>query len=159
MTHADALTIAQDLVEQLRPWCERIEIAGSLRRRKPEVGDIDLVLQLKPYARLPLLQQLHRCAGRAPERWGPKAACLERYRGIQVDLYFAEPDTWATLLLIRTGSKNHNILLCRRAQALGLKLHANGEGLVRNGTRLPIDTEADVFMLLGLPYREPWERE
>lgn len=159
MKHADALTIAQDLVEQLTPFCARIEIAGSLRRRKAEVGDIDLVLiTQEPFK---FLAELMRVYGRKPEKIGPKIVTLSNYRGIQVDCYLTDERTWPTLLLIRTGSKEHNIALAKYARVRGLQLKANGDGLLNltTGKLLSVQTEADIFAALKLGYREPWERE
>ena len=82
------------------------------------------------------------------------------YKGAQVDLYFATPETWACLLLIRTGSKQHNIKLTSLAKARGWHLYANGVGLVNEkGERVAGDTEESFFAELGLRYLEPWERE
>jgi DNA polymerase/3'-5' exonuclease PolX len=75
------------------------------------------------------------------------------------------------LLLIRTGSKEHNIKLCQQAKRRGMKLHADGSGLekmlagqgheIDNSTtsRIPCPTEQSIFEALGLVYAEPWERE
>lgn len=156
--------IAQALVEKLAPHAERIAIAGSIRRRRPDVGDIDLVA-------IPKLEQVTtglfstetqrpRDSRLAVEFCGllGKIECRGdsiirgevpltnafhlRERGlgelvgvsttpanIGVDLYLCTPETWATTLLIRTGSAAHNIWLCSRARELGGKLHAGGEGL------------------------------
>lgn len=158
MNANDARDIAERIVTALAPACERIEIAGSLRRRSPDVHDIDLVLI--PRDRLDLLIRLMDLYGRKPEKIGEKYLMLKSFDGIQVDLYLATPGTWATLLLIRTGSKAHNIQLAQRAKQIGWQLKANGEGLIDgDGDRLDITTEADLFRHLGLPYREPWERE
>jgi len=85
--------------------------------------------------------------------------------GILIDVYIAAPTTWATLLLIRTGSKAHNIRLCSRARDRGMKLHADGSGLFRladcedTEVRVAGDTEESIFAALGLPYYRPEERE
>ncbi len=169
MTYVDAQTIASELVSRLGPHCEQLVIAGSLRRKRPGVNDIDLVLIPK---KLPdFVSAVMDLYGRRPEKCGEKIIMLEHYESqwhpalkpIQVDLYLATPKTWATLLLIRTGSKDHNIKLARRAKECGFQLKANGDGLINNsGTpdvRLRCDSEAEIFACLGLPYREPWERE
>ena len=91
--------------------------------------------------------------------------------GSMLDLYIATAETWATLLLIRTGSKEHNIKLCSLARQKGMVLHADGRGLaypphvgIENGqqfeaeTFIKCDTEESIFQALGLPYRKPWER-
>jgi DNA polymerase (family 10) len=155
-----AQAIADIVIAALRPHCARIEVAGSLRRRRPEVGDLDLVV-LHPDG-FRFLEAIMTLYGRRPEKMGRKYICLTNFRGIQVDLYLADDLTWATLLLIRTGSKQHNIKLCQRALQEGYRLHANGAGLERvrfPGQILAVETERQVFEALGLPYKEPWERE
>ncbi|MBN1366607.1 MAG: hypothetical protein JW967_01600 [Dehalococcoidales bacterium] len=90
-------------------------------------------------------------------------APVNRY---SVDFYIATPETWATLLLIRTGSREHNIKLCSLARQKGMKLHADGSGLFRVSLlesepdeRIAGDTEDSIFKALGLPYQEPEERK
>lgn len=157
----DAQDIAERVVTALAPACDRIEVAGSLRRRRSDVHDIDLVLI--PRDRLAFLILLMELYERKPEKIGEKYVMLKSFDGIQVDLYLATPDTWATLLLIRTGSKAHNIRLAQRAKDLGWRLKANGDGidgpLDATGAPLKMQSEVDIFRTLNLPYREPWERE
>ena len=95
------------------------------------------------------------------EKSGPAGAKIERfgYKGIDVDLYYATSSTWATLLLIRTGSKENNIRLASLAKSKGWYLKANGQGLFDDqGKRLAGDTEQSVYEALGEPYQEPEER-
>jgi DNA polymerase (family 10) len=80
--------------------------------------------------------------------------------GAQVDIYFATPETWATLLLIRTGSKESNIRLCTAAGARGWKLCATGSGLFdEHGERIAGDTEESIFIKLGMAYVPPERRD
>ena len=138
----------------LRPHFERIEVAGSVRRRKPYVNDVDLVAIPGLVAPDAVLRMLFKVG-----RSGAKLGMFE-FKGIDFDVYYAAPQTWGTLLLIRTGSKEHNIRLCNKALARGWKLKANGEGLFNSGgTRVAGDTEESIFRALGLPYKEPWERD
>jgi DNA polymerase (family X) len=164
MKAADAQTIADELVRQLRgpdPCCDDVIVAGSLRRRRPNVADIDLVVLPTAGNVLFVKNRLWKIYNARPEKFGDKYCCLANYKGIQVDVYIAEPATFATLTLIRTGSKEHNILLAQRAQELALHLNASGHGLtdMRSGKPIPIDSETDFFAALKMPYKEPWERE
>ena len=152
----EAETLAREIIEQLAPFCEPLKIVtvGSIRRRRPFVHDIDLLLipanQGKLLVALKAIGEKRRGGGKIEERL---------YKGAQVDLYFATRQTWATLLLIRTGSKAHNIFLTSLAKARGWHLYANGDGLVNEkGVEIAGDTEESFFTALGLPYREPWER-
>lgn len=152
-----AESIASQVVEKLKPYCDRIEIAGSIRRRHPFPGDIDLVC-------IPSNQGQFIIACQQIGKLTLKGQLQVIVNGVIVDLYIATPETWATMLLIRTGSKEHNKMLCIRAQRKGMKLHADGRGLFTRdvyGTehRIAGDTEASIFEALGLKYVEPEKRE
>jgi len=159
-----ARAIADDIVSQLQPFCSRIQIAGSIRRQKPTVRDIDLVaIPSNQGQLLGALQQLGRIkmGGGKIIRVG-----MGFTKGIDLDFYVATNETWATLFLIRTGSAGHNIRLCMRAKNMGMKLHADGSGLFKieaqgcEGVEVRIagDTETSIFEALGLPYVAPERR-
>ena len=149
-----AQSIADSVVKRLSPYCSTIEVAGSVRRKKPAVNDIDFVLiPSDPWN----LRAEIKALGRIKLR-GDK---IQRviHDGVQVDIYLADQKTWATLLLIRTGSKNSNIRLTTLAKNKGWELHASGSGLFdENGRRIAGDSEESIFEALGIPYLRPEER-
>jgi DNA polymerase (family 10) len=129
-------------------------VVGSVRRERPVVHDIDIVLEVEN----PLDFQLAMNQFGAPLMNGPKIKRVN-YKGQMVDIYLANEETWATLVLIRTGSKEHNKKLCYTAQTLGMKLAASGDGLFdKDGKRIAGDTEASIFEALGVPYKVPQYR-
>jgi len=146
-----AKQIAGEVTGRLSPYCRKIEVAGSIRRGRPLVGDIDLVLIPSDPWNLSL-----EIAGLGPvSHKGDKLKRVE-YKGVQVDIYFADEATWATLLLIRTGSAENNIRLATRAKKRGWRLRANGDGLFNeNGKRIAGDTEESIYQALGLAYQRP----
>ena len=176
MNLRDADYIAKAFVETLAPACQRIEIAGSIRRRRPEVNDIDIVLiphystvrdgmfDEKRVSMLDGVMDVLEADGRITQfNRGEKLkrGVFPRKGDFAWDIFVATPETWSTLLLIRTGSKEHNIMLCQRAQDMRMKLHADGSG-VRDASGALIrcfESEADVLRLLGLEYVEPSKRE
>ncbi|GAI86024.1 unnamed protein product, partial [marine sediment metagenome] len=137
MKLAEAQAIASEVYYRLKPHCKRIEVAGPIRRQKEEVKGIVIVLIPANPGEL----------SREIDRLGPPIMDEENlrrveYKGTQVDLYYATPQTWATLLLIRTGSKENNIRLCSWARRLGMKLKANGDGIIgKDGQLIPIESE------------------
>lgn len=153
LEEADALS--EELEMLLAPSCYRIQVAGSVRRRRLLVRDIDIVAipiwgTLKP--------QISGIAYRVL-RSGPKWTSFI-YNSVQVDVYYATEETWATLLLIKTGSKESNIRLCTKARNRGWHLAASGDGLFDGeGRRLAGETEESIFKALGEPYLEPWDRD
>ena len=149
-----AKAIATEVITRLAPYCQCIEVAGSVRRRKPFPADIDFVLI--PSDLWNLSQQVKGLGSVIMS--GDKLKRIN-HNGVQVDLYYATPATWATLLLIRTGSKENNIRLATLAKKRGWHLAASGDGLFNeNGQRVAGDSEESIYKALGLPYQEPWER-
>jgi DNA polymerase (family 10) len=149
--------IANECVEKLRPYCEKIAIAGSIRRLKPLVNDIDLVLI--PSNQGQVAYQLAQMGKNKMN--GPKIVrvAMGFTKGIDLDVYIATPETWATLLLIRTGSADHNHRLCMKALNMGMKLHADGRGLFKGDECIASESEEAIFQGLGMPFKRPEERE
>ena len=140
-----AQPIAKRVKEELTPHCERIEIAGSIRREKPESA-LTIPSILATMGTITLngskIKRLH---------YGDA--------DINIDIYTATPASWSTLLLIRTGSKENNIRLATIAKRKGWQLKANGDGLFNNhGDRIAGDTEESIYQVLGIPYQEPHDR-
>ena len=148
-----AEALGNTFLERITPYCSKAVIAGSVRRRKPLVNDVDIVMIVAdPWGMQAELKKL------GTKVKGQKLARVQ-YRGTQLDLYFATEETFEMLLLIRTGSMEHNIRLASLAKQKGWRLAASGDGLFdADGTRVAGDTDRSVFQALGIPYLEPWER-
>jgi DNA polymerase (family 10) len=157
-----AQCIAEAVVALLKPFCERIEVGGSIRRRRPFVHDIDLVAIPSNQG-----QFVTKLMAMGRMKMGGQKVIRVTMAEIELDVYVATPVTWATLLLIRTGSARHNVMLCSRAKSMGMKLHADGSGLFSisadcetiHESRIAGDTEESIFNALRLPYKRPEERE
>ena len=140
-----AQAMATAIIARLAPYCSRIQVAGSIRRKASNPKDIDLVMipsdPWNLYAEIKSLGNL--------KTDGDKSKHLI-INGDQVDVYFATEETWATLLLIRTGSKENNIRLASKAKKQGWHLAASGEGLFdATGERVAGDTKEGIFVALG----------
>ncbi|MBA7681932.1 hypothetical protein ES703_90276 [subsurface metagenome] len=157
-----AQKIAEAVVKRLTPYCKRreddkgyyIEVVGSVRRKKELVNDIDLVLiPQDPWNLHTELMKL------GPMKMSGSKIMRVEVDGTQVDIYVASEETWATLLLIRTGSKESNIRLATLARRKGWHLAASGDGLFdENGQRIAGDTEESIYKALNLPWQWPEER-
>lgn len=175
MTNHQALTLAEIIVGALQPMCQRIEIAGSIRRGRPVVNDIDLVILAKPGQEEAIKARVQQRCRVVTVGDCAFISALPLPRGyphheqeIQIDIWFARPEqkdllemtptNFGTLLLCRTGSKEHNIRLASRAQALGLHWQPH-QGVVRDCRVIASATEADVFAALQLPVIPPGFRE
>jgi DNA polymerase/3'-5' exonuclease PolX len=154
MELAYAQKLAEQIIEQIRPHCERIEAAGSIRRKKSEVRDIDIVLIPKPLLWHRIIATLQRNIDAKVVKCGDNIAQLT-IKEVNVDLYSATEQTWGALLLIRTGSAEHNIRLSKLAISMGMKL--THSGLTKEG-KIIASTEKEIFEALGLSCIEPEER-
>jgi len=155
-----ATEMANRLVALLEPCCERIAVAGSIRRKRPQVKDIDLVIITGSLSGLGIT--LLRYGEILTKRRLDSTTRIIKYRfrGVLVEIYMANPQTWPMLLLVRTGSVSHNQMLAMRARSRGLKFKANGDGILdADGRRISADTEESIFEALGMKYVPPEERE
>lgn len=151
-----AQKIAEAVVKRLSPYCQKIEAAGSVRRRRPWVNDIDFVLV--PSDPWQLHNEIMKFAQGKAKASGQKLMRVMSGE-TQLDFYFASEETWATLLLIRTGSAQNNIRLATRAKERGWHLAASGDGLFNEkDERIAGDSEISIYNALGLSYQRPEER-
>ncbi len=150
-----AQKIANEIRDLLEPLCEKLAVAGSIRRQRPVVNDIDLVMipidRWKLDLRVMSLGKVNMS--------DLKLSRVTMDGGTRVDIYFATPETFATLLLIRTGSVESNIRLCATAKRRGWRLCADGSGLFNErGERVAGDSEESIYEALGLTYQPPERR-
>lgn len=145
------LPVAESLVTEFTSLLPaRAMAAGSIRRRKPTVGDIDLLYWGNPCdaTRVPGVERVMGC--------GSKKADLV-WNGVQFNVYHVEDSYFAPMLMFLTGSGEHNMHLRFLAKRRGMKL--NQYGLWGPGDmRLDDNTEVGVYSRLGTSYKEPWER-
>lgn len=180
----EARSMAECIRDELAEFCERIEIAGSIRRGRPDCGDLDLVLVLREGAREALEKRVQQSANTVVLKSGPQIMAFLLHHGMQVDLYFAAPavtdllETTPTNFGMRwlamTGSKEHNVKLAKLAKQQGVHFHPY-RGLMRGGRYVRNSTgegetyeggevyasasEEEIFAALGLPFIPPEERE
>jgi DNA polymerase (family 10) len=131
-------------------------VAGSLRRKRDSVGDIDLLVVSE---RGPAVARhfIAYPAFREVLAQGAKRASAVLASGLQVDLRVVPSESFGAALMYFTGSKAYNIELRRRAIARGLKL--NEYGLFRGEKRIAGATEESIYTALGLPWVPPERRE
>lgn len=175
----DALSVATDLAANLLPFVERICIAGSIRRMKPMVSDIELLyisrFEERPFDLLSTHQVsladeriskwlksgviAKRTSVNGSTAWGAKnKLAVHVPSGISLDLFCTTPENWWMALVIRTGSKETNMALANGAIKLGRHLMPYGSGVSERGNILSAWSERSVFELCGVPYAEPKDR-
>ncbi len=132
------------------------EVAGSFRRGKETVGDLDILVQSTDRRRVSESVAEHDAVVEVIGR-GEEKMSFRLESGLQVDLRFFEPEAFGSALAYFTGSKAHNIAVRKRAQAKDWKL--NEYGLFKGHNRLAGRTEASVYHRLNLPWIPPELRE
>ncbi len=149
---------AQSLVAYLREAneIEEIVIAGSYRRSKETVGDLDILVttnQPKPVVeRFTRYDEVKEVLSEGAAR-----SSIILSNGLQVDLRVVKPESFGAALHYFTGSKQHNIAIRRRGQQRGLKI--NEYGVFKDEQLIAGKTEGSVYKAVGLPYIPPELRE
>jgi DNA polymerase/3'-5' exonuclease PolX len=176
-----ALTVAQEIIDRLSPACERITIAGSLRREKQVVGDIELLyiprMHQEPSptdffqsitvddSALAIAHMLD--AGILEKRlnvkglpaFGPLNKLMRHIQsGIPVDLFATDEASWFNYLVCRTGPRELNERICNAAIHKGWHWAPYGRGFVKGAAVQPMESEEAVFAFVGLPFKEPRDR-
>lgn len=154
----DALPRALALVEHLKSSSHviRVEIAGSLRRGKETVKDVDLVAASRS-PELVMERFLGAPGIAAVVAQGPTKSSVRLSNGLAADLRVVSPGEYPAALQYFTGSKEHNTELRGLAKDLGLKL--NEYGLFRGEEGLPLSDESSIYEALGLRWIPPELRE
>lgn len=174
--------VAVELLAGLTPHCERVAVAGSLRRGKHEVGDVELLFIPKMievndglfdkrrepatdglFADMMGLRLVKRPNIAGGFTWGTlNKLAVHIASGVPVD-FFSEPNSedWIRSLVIRTGPADLNIRLIQSAAKRGLRLHAYGAAFTKITTGETIqcpDNEREFFELCGVDYAVPEQR-
>jgi DNA polymerase (family 10) len=155
---ARARPMAQEIVDVLaqHPAIEQVAFAGSLRRYRETIGDIDILCATDaPDEVIAFFRSLHGIAKLNVE--GTTKVSVETTRGMQMDLRVVEPDAWGAALQYFTGSQAHNVKVRERAVRMGFKL--SEYGLFKGDERIASHTEQEVYAALGMQWIPPTMRE
>lgn len=158
-----ALPIAEKTLELIRPHCFQAEIAGSIRRRKSEVKDIEIVCIAKPYERGLLESGLATVVNQWDKVKGEMIYGKVKYtqrilpEGIKLDLFFATPENWGLIYAIRTGSADYSHkVLARGWVRQGYR--SEGGYLMKGDEQINVFEEEDLFQLIRIPWVAPQHR-
>ena len=173
--HVEARKVAYDIMVRLTPYSEKILIAGSIRREREDVGDIELLIVPKFRVAFDMFMEPRDPVDTSDERLANlvKDGVLKRrgawghlnkffthvLSGIPVDIFVGTIENWGRDLMVRTGSADFNKRVMSRFHALGKRGHAYGDFAVTHGlaTYKAPDEEA-MFALLEWDYIEPRRR-
>jgi DNA polymerase (family 10) len=155
-----AMAVAEETVAELSTLagCVDCTYAGSLRRMRESIGDVDILAAardsaplMEAFTRLPLVADVI--------ARGPTKSSIRTTAGLQVDLRVVPPEVWGAALQYFTGSKAHNIRIREIAVRKGLKLSEYGLFRADDDELIVSGTEQEVYEQLGLPWIPPTLRE
>ena len=177
---AEAEKVAGELVELLRPSCERIEIAGSIRRRKISEKDIEIVyvpkiekskdanslfemLESNLADEVILQAESNGILWRRPNSIGNcsfgnfNKLMTHLPSGMPVDLFATAEESWFNYLVCRTGPAELNKQICMEAmwRGFGWMPYGCGFRILSDGEVFPMASEKEVFDFVDIPYQEP----
>ncbi|HLF69602.1 MAG TPA: helix-hairpin-helix domain-containing protein, partial [Actinomycetota bacterium] len=160
LTLDKALAIAESLIEEMKrvPSVERAEYAGSLRRMRETIGDIDLLVATTDPGVAMRAFTASKHAEQVIAHGLTKSSILTK-SGTQIDLRAVAPDEFGSALQYFTGSKDHNVRVREVAVARGLKLSEYGVFRVGADERIASVTEEEVYAAIGLATPPPTMRE
>ena len=159
----EACAIADDVITRLSLHCSRLQIAGSIRRRRPTIGDIEIVCLPHAYEASPLfssgiatvVNQWEKIRGELPCRYTQRLLPC----GLKLDLFMPDPRGYGPQVAVRTGSA----AWCQKvlAPAWVRAGFRSKDGVLHrdNGEVVPVHNECDLFGLIGLKWVKPEDRE
>ena len=154
-------SMAAELIEALKatPGVEEIVPAGSLRRGRETIGDLDLLVTgpdptavLQPFVKYPRVEEVLALGEN-------KASAKVGRDGLQVDVRALPPGSLGAAMQYFTGSKDHNVAIRTRCVKMGLKLSEYGLFRVEDESKIAGETEAGIYEAIGLPWIPPELRE
>lgn len=155
-----AISISRNFINELKniPGVERISEAGSVRRRKETIKDIDILITssnpsyvMDRFISNPIVREV--------VSKGEIRSSIRTKELMQVDLRIVEPESFGSALAYFTGSKEHNIRLRDLAKGMGLKLNEYGIFKEKSGEKIGGREEEEIYRVLGLQYVPPELRE
>ena len=159
MEYKIAKSIGEEILIKLNPFIVSGTIAGSIRRNKQEVHDIDLVILPKnEFMIMENIKGVLKSYGFF-DMEGNQIIRVKGKNNEEIDCYIANERNYEILVLIRTGSANHNIKLAKKALSLGMKLDFSKGLIDRKTGKIIANTEKTIFEALNIDYGEPEKRD
>ena len=159
----DALKIAESVINWVKKckWVKQVEYAGSLRRQKETIGDIDLVVSCNPKNVLEVANHLTdlQFVSSVISKGSERISIINKEWNKQIDFLLVPEEEWGSALQHFTGSKEHNVLLRTKAQKNNLKLSEHGILNLKSNQLVKFKTEKEFYNYLGYNWIPPEIRE
>lgn len=152
---ADAMDLANDVIAIITPICSRVEVVGSVRRLKPDIGDIDILTI--PNDKLELDSKVKEIS-EVQSGLGGNWQIITTFHGHKINILKTNQDSWGASVMHSTGSQEFNVALRAMAKRKGLKLSQWGLR-THDNVILAGKTEESVFNAMGIRYLNPQDRK
>jgi len=149
----DVLKLSKNIFKELKPFCKRIEIAGSIRRGEKHPFDIDIVLIPKNKNEL---EEFLKTKGKFIQGGEHESTWI--INRVQVELYYTTEEEWGAELLAYSSRKGAGIGLRIIARRKGFKLTQHGLFDRKTGKKIAGKTEMEIYRALGKHYKKPENR-
>jgi len=149
------LHLANSIVRNIKPFCSRIQIVGSIRRKEKNPVDIDIALIPKNEKDKDKIEEILKKQGRFVQ--GGEKRVTFRIKGVKVELYYTNKEEWGATLLAYSSEFGAGIGLRMIAKRKGMKLSQHGL-FSKTGRRIAGKTEEEIYHALGRPYKSPANR-
>jgi DNA polymerase (family 10) len=146
--------LAKRIIKRIRPFCSKIQVVGSIRRKEKNPVDIDIVLIPKTEENKDKIEEVLKEQGKYVQG-GEKRATF-RIEGVKVELYYTNKEEWGAALLAYSSEFGAGIGLRMVAKRKGLKLSQHG--LFRGKKKIAGKTEKQIYHALGRPWKPPEKR-
>lgn len=158
-----AIEIGNNILSELSklPGVKKTELAGSIRRKKETIGDIDIIILadkkdnkniINSFLKFPTIKQMISAGNR-------KASVFLKEEGIKADIQIVSEEEYGSSLLYFTGSKEHNIAIRSIAKRKGWKLNEYGLFEIKTNKKLAGESEKQIYEMLGYRYIPPEKRQ
>lgn len=148
------LDLSRKIIKKLKPFCKNIKIAGSIRRKEKNPGDIDIVLIPKNNKNKEKIENTMKKIGN--KLFGGEKKAAFKINNIQVELYYTDEKEWGAALLAYSSEKGAGIGLRKFAKLKGFKL--NQHGLFKNNKKIAGKSEKEIYNALGKAWKPAEER-
>lgn len=145
------IDLSKELIKFLKPYCKKIKVAGSIRRKEKNPIDIDIVLIPKDIKKL---EKTFSKKGKKLQ--GGEHESTWKIKGIKVELYYTIPEEWGAELLAYSSIRGSAIGLRKIAKEKGY--HLTQHGLFKNKKRIAGKTEKEIYKALGRDYKASSKR-
>ena len=151
----EAILIANELCNRIDEFCEKYEVAGSIRQGKPMVGDVDIVIIPKT----PVDEFIAKIKETIEFEYGGTKKLFGMFMGRPVNIFITTPDSYGACLYQSTGPALYNVHKRQLAKSKGFKLNEYGLYNRETGEKVAGATEESIFEALGWKYTRPEDRQ